>query len=248
MKTSLSVNVNAIAFLRNRRNLPWPSVEGLAKLALESGADGITIHPRPDERHIRRDDVQVLERLLRLNFPDREYNIEGYPSDDFLDLVCRTKPDQVTFVPDTPDQSTSDHGWDVIANADLLQAATERVKKHGIRVSFFIDEDPDVPALCKAAGADRIEIYTAPYGSAFTSEAIQLHLENLQNTAGAATRAGLQVNAGHDLTLQNLPALKSAIPQLAEVSIGHALISDALALGLPATIKAYGEALRTKEG
>ena len=246
MKTSLSVNVNAIAFLRNRRNLPWPSVEGLAKLALENGADGITIHPRPDERHIRRNDVFILEQLLRLEFPDREYNIEGYPSDDFLDIVCRAKPDQVTFVPDSPDQSTSDHGWDVARNIDLLRAATDRVKRQGIRVSFFIDEDPGIPDLCKAAGADRIEIYTAPYGGAFTQDKIRLHLENLENTGQAATRAGLGVNAGHDLTLQNLPALKNAIPQLAEVSIGHALISDALALSLPAAVKAYEEALRSR--
>lgn len=246
MKTSLSVNVNAIAFLRNRRNLPWPSVEGLAKLALESGADGITIHPRPDERHIRRDDVFILERLLRSEFPDREYNIEGYPSDDFLDLVCQAKPDQVTFVPDTPDQHTSDHGWDVSGNADLLKAVTERVKKHGIRVSFFIDEDPRIPDLCRAAGADRVELYTAPYGGAFAQNEISLHLDNLKNTAGAATNVGLGVNAGHDLTLQNLPALKNVIPQLAEVSIGHALISDALSLGLPSAVNAYEEALRSK--
>jgi pyridoxine 5-phosphate synthase len=246
LKTSLSVNVNAIAFLRNRRNLPWPSVEGLAKLALESGADGITIHPRPDERHIRRDDVFVLERLLRSKFPDREYNIEGFPSDDFLDLVCKAKPDQVTFVPDTPDQSTSDHGWNMGGNTDLLKAATERAKRNGIRVSLFIDEDPSVPDLCKSVGADRIEIYTAPYGGAFTPDVISLHLDNLKNTARAATNAGLDVNAGHDLTLQNLPALKNVIPQLAEVSIGHALMSDALALGLPATVRAYIEALQSK--
>lgn len=246
MKTSLSVNVNAIAYLRNRRSLPWPSVVGLSKLALQSGADGITIHPRPDERHIRRDDVFILERLLRQEFPDREYNIEGYPSDDFVDLVSRAKPDQVTFVPDLPDQSTSDHGWDLSGNADLLKAATERLKKQGIRVSFFIDEDPSIPELCKAAGADRIEIYTAPYGGAFERDQIDFHLRNLQNTGRAAANAGLEINAGHDLTLENLPALKNAIPQLAEVSIGHALISDALALGLPATVKAYQEALQSR--
>jgi pyridoxine 5-phosphate synthase len=189
--------------------------------------------------------VFILERLLRSEFTDREYNIEGYPSDDFLDLVCQAKPDQVTFVPDTPDQATSDHGWDVGGNADLLKAATERMKKHGIRVSLFIDEDPRIPDLCKAVGADRVELYTAPYGGAFTSNEIRLHLNNLKNTAQMATDVGLGVNAGHDLTLQNLPALKGVIPQLAEVSIGHALISDALALGIPATVKAYKDALHS---
>ncbi|MFB2550191.1 pyridoxine 5'-phosphate synthase [Ensifer soli] len=243
MKTHLSVNVNAVAQLRNRRDLPWPSVTGISRLVLEAGADGITVHPRPDERHVRRTDVFELEAMLRGDFPGIEYNIEGYPSADFLDLVEQAKPDQVTFVPDSPEQATSDHGWDVAANRAILIPAVDRMKALGIRVSLFIDEDPAVPPLAREVGADRVELYTAPYGGAFTPEAIRPHIEALTKTADAALSAGLAVNAGHDLTMQNLPGLKAAIPDLAEVSIGHALTADALLVGFPAAVKGYLAAL-----
>jgi pyridoxine 5-phosphate synthase len=153
LKTHLSINVNAVAQLRNRRDLPWPSVTGIARLVLENGADGITIHPRPDERHIRRTDVFDLQKLLRGEFPGAEYNIEGYPSPEFLDLVERAMPEQVTFVPDTPEQATSDHGWDVDANRDVLIPAIAHMKALGIRVSLFIDEFADVSAAAKDVGS-----------------------------------------------------------------------------------------------
>ncbi|MDX3926107.1 MAG: pyridoxine 5'-phosphate synthase [Shinella sp.] len=243
MSTRLSVNVNAVAQLRNRRNLPWPSVTGIARLVLETGADGITVHPRPDERHIRRTDVFELQTLLRRDFPQAEYNIEGYPSAEFLDLVEKAMPDQVTFVPDTPEQATSDHGWEVAGSRDVLIPAIGRMKALGIRVSLFIDEDPAVPAAAKDIGADRIEIYTAPYGGAFEEPGRSIHLENIRKTAAAAHALGLGVNAGHDLTLQNLPALKSAVPQLMEVSIGHAITADALLMGFPEAVRRYQAAL-----
>lgn len=167
MPCNLSVNVNAIAFLRNRRDLPWPSVVGLARVALEAGAHGITVHPRPDERHIRRGDVTELRVMLRRDFPAREFNIEGYPDDRFLALCEAERPDQVTLVPDDPSQSTSDHGWDFAKHGTWLSAISARLHQHGIRVSMFVDPDAASPALAKAAGADRVEIYTGPYGGAF---------------------------------------------------------------------------------
>lgn len=243
MKTHLSVNVNAVAHLRNRRDLPWPSVTHIASLVLDAGADGITVHPRPDERHIRRTDVFELQTLLRSRYPKAEYNIEGYPSLEFMDLVEQAMPEQVTFVPDTREQSTSDHGWDVAGNVDILVPAVARMKALGIRVSLFIDEEAHVPAEAASVGADRVELYTAPYGGAFDAESIALHLGNLTATARAAEALGLAVNAGHDLTLQNLPALKAAFPPLAEVSIGHAITADALAMGFPEAVRRYRAAL-----
>lgn len=244
--TKLSANLNAVAMLRNRRSVPWPSVTGIARLALEAGADGITVHPRPDERHIRRTDVFELQKLIREEFPEAEYNIEGYPSDDFLTLAERAAPDQVTFVPDDPLQATSDHGWNVEANRAVLLPAMERMKAAGIRVSLFINADASVPAAAWDVGADRVELYTGPYGGALVPALAAVHLEALAEAAKAAREAGhnerggkhgLGINAGHDLTLDNLPPLVEAIPDLAEVSIGHALTADALLYG-------YGEAVR----
>jgi len=237
--TKLSANLNAVAMLRNRRSVPWPSVTGIARIALAAGADGITVHPRPDERHIRRTDVFELAKLIRDEFPAAEYNIEGYPSEDFLTLVERAAPDQVTFVPDDPLQATSDHGWNVTANRAVLLPAIERMRKAGIRVSLFINADPAVPAYARDVGADRVELYTGPYGGALVKEVASAHLAALKATADAARAAGLGVNAGHDLTLSNLPPLKAAIPDLAEVSIGHALTADALIYGYAEAVRKY---------
>jgi pyridoxine 5-phosphate synthase len=168
----LSVNVNAIAFLRNRRDLPWPSVEGLSRVALEAGAHGITVHPRPDERHIRRTDVTVLRTMLRKDWPGREFNIEGYPDERFLALCEAEKPEQVTLVPDDPTQSTSDHGWDFARDGARLTGIIGRLHKGGMRVSVFVDPDPAAPAAAKSVGADRVEIYTGPYGGAFAPDAL----------------------------------------------------------------------------
>jgi pyridoxine 5-phosphate synthase len=242
--TQLSVNLNAVAQLRNRRDLPWPSVTGIARVVLDAGADGITIHPRPDQRHIRLTDVADLEALLRADYGYAEYNIEGYPSEDFLQLVERTAPDQVTFVPDDPSQATSDHGWDIRANADLLDAAIKRMKAAGIRVSLFVDEDPAMPPLAKAIGADRVELYTGPFGGSAGTAVGDTHLALLGATAGAAHASGLIVNAGHDLTLANLPMFIAAMPEIAEVSIGHAITADALLMGFPEAVRRYKAALR----
>ncbi|MEM8838766.1 MAG: pyridoxine 5'-phosphate synthase [Pseudomonadota bacterium] len=235
----LSVNVNAIAFLRNRRDLPWPSVENLSRIALEAGAIGVTVHPRPDGRHIRRHDVDAIAALLT-EFRGKEFNIEGYPDERFLALCEEIRPDQVTFVPDDPAQATSDHGWDISANEDQLKSSVARMKSGGMRVALFVDPDPDVPEKAAAVGADRIELFTGPYGAAaaFGKPADHL-LADLAKTAAAAEAAGLGVNAGHDLSTDNLPALIKAAPQIAEVSIGHGLTADALTYGMAATVQRF---------
>ncbi|AVO43796.1 pyridoxine 5'-phosphate synthase [Phreatobacter cathodiphilus] len=242
MPTHLSVNVNAVAQLRNRRNLPWPSVTGLARIALEAGAAGITVHPRPDERHIRRHDVFDLAALLRADFPAAEFNIEGYPDERFLALCEEVKPHQVTLVPDDPAQATSDHGWDVHRDADLLKRVIARLKAKGMRVSIFLDADPALVPAAKATGTDRIELYTGPYGHAADAAVQASELKKLVATTAAATAAGLAVNAGHDLTLDNLPPLVAAAPAIAEVSIGHALTADALIHGMAETVRLYKKA------
>ncbi len=237
--TKLSVNLNAVAMLRNRRDIGWPSVTGIARLVLQAGAAGITVHPRPDERHIRKRDVADLSELLK-NFPDAEFNIEGYPSEDFLQLVEKVKPHQVTFVPDDPEQLTSDHGWDIDVNFSLLKASINRMKALNIRTSLFIDEDPNLPPDAKEVGADRVELYTGPYGASLpNSPNAQHHLQRLGVTARAANAAGLKINAGHDLTLENLPAFVEAVPDLAEVSIGHGITADALLVGFDEAVKQY---------
>jgi pyridoxine 5-phosphate synthase len=242
----LSVNLNAVAQLRNRRDLPWPSVTGIARVCLAAGADGITVHPRPDERHIRRGDVFELATLLREEWPGREYNIEGYPSDEFLRLCEVVRPDQVTLVPDDPTQATSDHGWDLVAQGELLARVTERLQGGGMRVSLFVDADPAVAALTADIGADRIELFTGPYGRPDADAASELG--KLRATAEACRKAGIRasrggagigVNAGHDLTLENLQALVEAIPDLEECSIGHALTADALIYGFAETVRRY---------
>jgi pyridoxine 5-phosphate synthase len=242
--TDLSVNLNAVAQLRNRRDLPWPSVRGVGAICLEAGAEGLTVHPRPDERHIRRTDVFELKALLR-DWPDRELNIEGYPSEAFLALCEEAAPQQVTLVPDDPSQATSDHGWDVASNLDLLVPAVRRLRDAGMRVSLFIDADPNVPQAVSEVGADRVELFTGPYGHPGGNSGVEL--ARLAATAEAARTAGhnvaagrvLGINAGHDLTLNNLAALKAAIPDLAECSIGHALTADALIFGFAETVRKY---------
>jgi pyridoxine 5-phosphate synthase len=239
----LSVNVNAIAYLRNRREVPWPSLESLGRVALEAGAAGLTVHPRPDERHIRAADVPVLRDLLRRAFPGREYNIEGYPDERFLRLVEANRPDQVTLVPDDPGQGTSDHGWDIVMNNGLLKDVIARLHAGGMRVSLFVDPDPYAPDLAKSVGADRVEIYTGPYGGALDPGQAKRELDRVVATGRAAERAGLGLNAGHDLTRANLPPLVAALPNLAEVSIGHAIIADALTFGLAETVRMFRHAI-----
>jgi pyridoxine 5-phosphate synthase len=242
MPAKLSVNLNAVALLRNRRDLPWPSVAGLGRIALQAGAHGLTVHPRPDQRHTRFSDLPELRALIDDEFPDAEFNVEGYPTGDFLALVEAAEPEQVTLVPDDPEQPTSDHGWDFIANRDMLKAIVTRLKRTGARVSLF--SDPDAPEAqieaAKASGADRIELYTGPYGSCHDAPArARQALEKLGRTADLARSAGLDVNAGHDLTVANLPALARAIPFLAEVSIGHGLAADALEYGMAETVRRF---------
>lgn len=239
MTCKLSVNVNAVAYLRNRRNLPWPSVTGLSRIALEAGAYGITVHPRPDERHIRRYDVFDLAKLVRGDFPGKEYNIEGNPDARFVEIVESVRPDQVTLVPDDIRQSTSDHGWDIAAHTTFLGDVIGRIKSGGIRVSVFIDPEPHLPALAAAVGADRVEIYTGLYGAAPDTHSRKLALADVVETGQAAEAAGIGLNAGHDLTLDNLPSLVAALPNLREVSIGHAITADALVHGMADAVRLY---------
>jgi pyridoxine 5-phosphate synthase len=246
MPAKLSVNVNAIAYLRNRREVPWPDLVHLCAVALEAGADGITVHPRPDERHIRFSDLAPIRALIDDKFPHAEFNIEGYPAEAFLALCETHAPDQVTLVPDDPTQSTSDHGWDAVANANLLANAVRRLKAKRMRVSLFMDPDASLSQLAaaKASGADRIELYTGPYGATHDDpEAAERQAAMLGRTAAAAAKLGLGVNAGHDLTSANLPLLARALPGLLEVSIGHGIAAEALEFGLAATVKNYLRAL-----
>ena len=243
MTCKLSVNVNAIAYLRNRRHVPWPSLENLGRIALQAGAIGLTVHPRPDERHIRYADVPVLRDLIRKEFPGREYNIEGYPDERFLKLCEENHPDQVTLVPDLPGQGTSDHGWQIIQHEDLLRITVKRLKSKNMRVALFVDPDAELASQAKSVGADRIEIYTGPYGGAFESSAIKHEFDKVVATGKAAAAAKLELNAGHDLTRHNLPALVKALPNLKEVSIGHAVIADSMMFGMQETVRLFREAI-----
>ncbi|MDX1539804.1 MAG: pyridoxine 5'-phosphate synthase [Geminicoccaceae bacterium] len=239
----LSVNLNKVALLRNQRDIGYPSVTEMARIVVAAGADGITVHPRPDERHIRKRDVVELKALIERELDGIEFNIEGYPSDDFLGLIEEVRPDQVTLVPDAPDQATSDHGWDVAAEKGRLRKIVERLGQAGARTSLFMDPEPGAMAGAAAVGADRIELYTGPYAFAFGSADGEVLLRRYAEAAEAAGAAGLGVNAGHDLNLDNLPAFRRAVPHLLEVSIGHAITADALKLGFPAAVEAYLRAL-----
>ena len=243
--TKLSVNLNKVALLRNQRTLGIPSVTGAATIALESGAHGITVHPRPDERHIRTEDVYELAALLKAH-PHAEFNIEGNPFENALDLVRAVRPHQFTLVPDAPGQSTSDHGWDLAAHAARLRPIIDEVKKLGVRVSLFMDAAPEAMAAAAAIGADRVELYTEPYAASYGSALEREVLASFAAAGEAARKAGLAINAGHDLNQKNLPRFLATVADVQEVSIGHALIADALEAGLAATVRGYLAAIGSR--
>lgn len=275
-RTSLSVNVNKVAQLRNTRHLGIPGVVRAAMLCLQAGADGITVHPRPDERHIRARDVHEVATLLA-DWPQAEYNIEGNPFHNLMGFVRAVRPQQATFVPDAQGQFTSDHGWDLQADGDRLRPLIEECHALGVRVSLFMDPLPEAMAQARAVGADRVELYTEPYARAHAAAApgadsathaaaasglasgalatpaaggsavpTELHaqLARFAAAAAAAQAQGLGVNAGHDLNRDNLADFLRAVPGVLEVSIGHALIADALEFGLPETVRAYRDCIR----
>jgi pyridoxine 5-phosphate synthase len=235
--TAFSANLNKVALLRNTRDNGIPDVVNFARLCIAAGAAGITVHPRPDERHTRPSDVYALRKLTRdLNV---EFNIEGYPTDEFLRLVLEVRPEQCTLVPDAPDQKTSDHGWDVVAHAELLKRVISPLAAAGIRVSVFMDPAPELMPLVPATGAHRIELYTEPYATSFATPNQAASLSQYAASAEAAHKLGLGVNAGHDLNLDNLGPFLNTVPNVQEVSIGHALIADSLELGMTEAVRRY---------
>lgn len=236
--TKLSVNLNKIALLRNSRTLGIPSVTRSAMIVLDAGAQGITVHPRPDGRHIRPQDVYELAQLLKSR-RDIEFNIEGNPFHAVLDLVREVRPQQCTLVPDDPAAFTSDHGWNLRRDGMRLQPVVAELRALGIRVSVFMDPLPDAMKLARDIGADRVELYTEPYAQAFGSLGEAKMLARYVEAARAAQQVGLGVNAGHDLNRDNLPRFLAAVPAVLEVSIGHALIADALESGLAQTVRDY---------
>ena len=243
--TALSVNLNKVALVRNARHLGIPSVLRAAELCLAAGAHGITVHPRPDARHIRSNDVFELAELLK-SWPEREFNIEGNPFHNLMDFVRQVRPHQATFVPDAQGQLTSDHGWNLAQNTEQLAPLIQECRQLGVRVSLFMDPDSQAMALAKRLGADRVELYTEPYAAAFELSQDQT-LQELRRYAASAQSAqdlGLGVNAGHDLNQHNLPAFLQHVPGVLEVSIGHALISDALEYGYSQTVAQYLECLK----
>lgn len=248
--TALSVNLNKVAWVRNTRHLAIPSLTRAANLCLQAGASGITVHPRPDERHIRVDDVRDLAAVLQ-SWPQREFNIEGNPFHNLMDclddLVQRKLPvHQVTFVPDAHGQFTSDHGWSFPQDAQRLRPVIARAQALGVRVSLFMDAETEPMAQAREVGADRIELYTEPYAASWGTATQETQLQRFAAAAQAAHAAGLGVNAGHDLNLANLAAFVRTVPGVAEVSIGHALIADALELGYCAAVRAYLDCLLPK--
>ncbi len=243
----LSVNLNKIALLRNSRRTGVPDVVSFGRLAHEAGAHGLTVHPRPDQRHIRRDDVPALAAMMKPWRPAFEFNIEGYPDEDFMALVTAVRPEQCTLVPDSPGVFTSEEGWRLDAAQDkVVREAVIRLKAIGTRPVVFIDPDPSVVKRVAATGAQGIEIYTGSYGAAFAKGDGARLLDLCAETAQWAAAYGLVVNVGHDLNLANLPSLVAAIPQLAEASIGHELTADALKMGWTSAITAYRNALDGK--
>ena len=236
--TNLSVNINKVATLRNARGENTPDVERVAVDCERFGADGITVHPRPDERHIRHDDVIALRPLVKT-----EFNIEGYPSDDFMRLVLMVRPEQVTLVPDAPDALTSSAGWDVAANMEMLTSVVDRLHEAGVRASIFVGTDPDNIKAAAATGADRVELYTKPFADMYPTDP-EAAVAPYVAASVAAHKCGLGVNAGHYLNLENLRFFHERLPYLNEVSIGHAIISDALYLGLEAAIRQYKACLQ----
>jgi pyridoxine 5-phosphate synthase len=237
----LSVNVNKIATLRNARGGDLPNVVQAARTCIAAGCHGITVHPRPDGRHIRRQDVLDLAAMLTV-----EFNIEGYPAPEFLDLVCRVRPTQCTLVPDAPDVLTSHEGWNLRGNIRWLGDVIRRLQDHGIRTSLFMDPDPEQVRRAKELGTDRIELYTERYARMFATPEREQVFADYYRAALVAQEVGLGLNAGHDLNLDNLPYFVQHIPGLLEVSIGHALICDALYMGLHQAVQAYLQALGYK--
>ena len=238
LPTALSVNVNKVALVRNTRHLGIPSVTRAAQQCLEAGAQGITVHPRPDGRHIREQDVFDLQALLQ-DWPQREFNIEGNPFHNLMEIVRQVRPQQATFVPDSEGQFTSDHGWNLAQDGERLRPLIAECRTLGVRVSLFMDPVPEAMAQVKALGADRTELYTEPYAAAWGHATQVEQLERYRAAAQAALDAGLGINAGHDLNRDNLADFLRGVPGVAEVSIGHALIADALELGYGATVRAY---------
>jgi pyridoxine 5-phosphate synthase len=243
----LSVNVNKIALLRNSRGGDLPSVLQAARTCLDAGCHGITVHPRPDARHITYKDVRELDAMLRAEYKT-EFNIEGYPTPEFLDLVCEVKPAQATLVPDPPDALTSDEGWDFLAQHKFLHGVAHRLHDNGIRVSLFADADPSTIAGAAECHVDRVELYTGPYAHAFGTRDGARVLAQHRESARVAKSVGLGINAGHDLNTENLPAYVKSVRGLLEVSIGHALFCDALYLGLKRTVKLYLKAIGSQPG
>lgn len=236
----LSVNMNVAALLRNRRDHAWPDVVALGRRALEAGAGGLTVHPRPDQRHTRASDVHDLRKLITTRFPDRELNVEGFPDARLLALVRDVQADQVTLVPDAPDQSTSDHGWDIVAEGERLSQVIADLKTNGHRVVLFADPDAEQMKHAAETGADRVELYTGPYGGSYQDANEQeRELNRLIEAVRQAERHGLVVNAGHDLTVDGTARLIARAPSIAEVSIGHALFCDALTYGMTETVRRY---------
>jgi len=236
--TALSVNLNKVALVRNTRHLGIPSVARAATLCLQAGAHGITVHPRPDARHIRADDVRMLHALLK-SWPGVEFNIEGNPFHNLMDFVRELRPQQCTFVPDSEGQFTSDHGWNLAADGERLKPVIAQAKALGVRVSLFMDPDPPAMALARAVGADRVELYTEPYAAAWGHRQQKEVLQRFVAAGQAAREAGLGVNAGHDLNRDNLADFLHEVRVVQEVSIGHALISDALEMGYALAVKQY---------
>jgi pyridoxine 5-phosphate synthase len=242
--TLLSVNLNKVALLRNTRALGVPSVARAAHIALDAGAHGITVHPRPDGRHVRAHDVRELAEILRKR-RGAEFNIEGNPFHGLLEFVRDVRPQQCTLVPDETGAFTSDHGWDFPADRARLEPVVKELKSLGVRVSLFMDPLPEAMAAVGELGADRVELYTEPYAKAFGTAEQGASLSRYAEAARAAQRAGLGVNAGHDLNWENLPPFLRAVPGVLEVSIGHALIADAIELGLAGTVRQYLAAIRS---
>ena len=250
MNTHLSVNLNKVALVRNTRHLGIPSVTRAATLCLQAGASGITVHPRPDARHIRSHDVIELAELLK-DWPDREFNVEGNPFHNLMDCVGDLRQrglpiHQVTFVPDSEGQFTSDHGWRFPDDTNRLRPLIAHAKSSGVRVSLFMDADPPAMLAARDVGADRVELYTEPYAAAWGTASQGAQLQRFADAARAALKVGLGVNAGHDLNRDNLSAFVQQVPGVQEVSIGHALIADALELGYAATVQAYLQCLNAK--
>ncbi|RZO22836.1 MAG: pyridoxine 5'-phosphate synthase [SAR92 clade bacterium] len=246
--TALSINLNKISLLRNSREGNYPNIVKHAKICIEHGADGITVHPRPDQRHVRPKDVRDLAELVRLQ-PNLEFNVEGNPFappiadyPGFLELVEETNPDQCTLVPDTDSQLTSDHGFDLHSSGEALYPIIQRLKSQGMRVSLFMDPDLEQIDLAAKVGADRIELYTGPYAASWGTDSLEAIFQQHLKAAQLATSLGMGVNAGHDLNLDNL-AKFSSIPNLLEVSIGHAFIVDSLSMGMASTVQAYKKLL-----